>query len=210
MKKLLVFALVLAMVLAVSATVLADPFVSSPSNVDKPTLDDYTVTNKDWDGEIIVASYKESAEKEDMKAAYDSIKAAASVKDLVPSLTAANLAVSTLFDVYATKEGVGSATIKLTSDKFENFVALLHYVDGKWEIVKDAKVEGKTLTFTSDSFSPYAVVVSTKADEPSTSEPDTSKPSPETGDVLPTAIITFAVLFGVAGVCFLAKSKENA
>lgn len=222
MKKLLVFALVLVMVLALSATVLADSFVSSPSNDDTPTVGKFEASNADWDGKIVVTSLKDSADNAEMTAAYDSIKEAAAVKDLAPSLTEEGLAVSTLFDVSATKEGAGSVTVTLTSDKFENFVALLHYVDGKWTVVENAKAEGKTLTFTVDSLSPFAVVVSTDADEPSTSEPSTSEPStsapstgtssesPETGDMVPGMIIVLAVLSGVAGVCFFAKSKENA
>lgn len=223
MKKLLVFALVLVMVLALSATVLADSFVSSPSNDDTPTVGKVEASNADWNGKIVVTSLKDSADNAEMTAAYDSIKDAAAVKDLAPSLTEENLAVSTLFDVSATAEGAGSVTVTLTSDKFENFVALLHYVDGKWTVVENAKAEGKTLTFTVDSLSPFAVVVSTDAaDEPSTSEPSTSEPStstpstgtssesPETGDMVPGMIIVLAVLSGVAGVCFFAKSKENA
>ena len=34
--------------------------------------------------------------------------------------------------------------------------------------------------------------------------------SPPTGEALPVGFIASAVLFGAAGVCFLAKSKENA
>lgn len=194
MKKLLVFALVLAMVLAVPTAVLADAFVSSPSNVDAPTLGDVTASNKDWDGKIVVTSFADTDTAE-MTAAYDSIKAAASVNALNSALPSdKELAVSTLFDVSATKEGMGTVTITLTSDKFENFVALLHFVDGKWEVVDNAKANDKTLTFSVDSLSPFAVVVSTKK-------------SPETGSSLPVGIIAFAVLFGAAGVCFLAKSR---
>lgn len=199
MKKLLVFALVLAMVLAVPTAVLADAFVSSPSNVDAPTLGDVTASNKDWDGKIVVASFADTDTAE-MTAAYDSIKAAASVTALNSALPSdKELAVSTLFDVSATKEGMGTVTITLTSDKFENFVALLHFVDGKWEVVDNAKVDGTKLTFSVDSLSPFAVVVSTD-----------DKELPPLGETLPVGIIAFAVLFGAAGVCFLAKSKANA
>lgn len=44
-----------------------------------------------------------------------------------------------------------------------------------------------------------------------TGEGDGQDPnSPPTGEALPIGFIASAVLFGAAGVCFLAKSKENA
>lgn len=175
MKKVLVFALVLVMVLAVSTAALADTFVNSPSNNAAPTVVDVTTTNADWDGEIIVTPYSERGTlpedaSEAFKAAYNSIKDAANVTELNEALATiaeslgidvANLTVGDLFDVRATKEGMGAATITLSSETFKNFVALIHYVDGEWELVDNATVDGTEMTFTTENFSPFAVIVFT-------------------------------------------------
>ena len=214
MKKTLILALAIAMVLAMPVTAFANTFHGSPSNNAAPTVDDTTVENKDWEGEIIVKSYAErdeltDKEHEEIDAAYDSVAKSTDVTELNSGLTAIaeqnklttkDLAVSDLFDVYATKEGMGSATITLKSESFKNFVALLHYTDGKWEIVKGAECTGDTLTFTTDDLSPFAVVVSTK----------NSPPTGETSDWTSIGLLAFAMLSGVVGVAFLAKSKREA
>lgn len=213
MKKLIVFALVLAMALAVPTAALADTFVGSPSNVGAPTLDDVTVKPADWDGEIIVTPYGErdtlpEEAREQLEAAYDDIKNAENVDELNEDLkdvaedlglSSDDLDVSTLFDISVTKEGLDSATLTLTSDEFENAVALLYFDGEEWKIV-DATINGKTITFTATAFGPYAVVVST----------DGIPDAPPTGESLPVGFIALAVLFGVAGVCFFAKSKLTA
>lgn len=210
MKKLIVFALVLAMALAVPTAVLADTFVSSPSNQAAPKLDDVKAP-EGWDGEIIITPFADrdklaEAESEKLEAAYDSIKAAKTVTELNSGLkdvaaavnvSADALAVSNLFDITSTKEG--TVTIALSVADAKNFVALLHYNGKAWEVV-NTKVEGGKITFTASDFSPYAIVVST----------DKTPDSPTTGEALPMGIIALAVLFGAASVCFFVKSKANA
>ena len=215
MKKTLVFALVIAMVFAAPVTAFADAFHESPSNNPAAELVGYTVTNDDWDGEIIVTPYSKRStlpEKElkEIEEAYADIKNASSVLQLESHLAqvaekkkvdVSNLSVSDLFDVRATVPGMGSATITLKSDRFEYFVALLHFADGKWEIVDDAKCnEDLELTFTVDDLSPFAVVVSNK----------NSPPTGETNDWTATGLLALAVLSGIVGVGFLAKSKREA
>lgn len=208
MKKLIVFALVLAMALAVPTAVLADTFVSSPSKQAAPKLDDVKGP-EGWNGEIVITPFADrndltEEESEKLDAAYDSIKAAKSVTELngglkdvaeAAGVSVSELAVSNLFDITATEEG--SVTITMSIADIKNFVALLHYTGEAWEIV-DTKVEGGKITFTASDFSPYAIVTATEKD------------APPTGEALPMGIIALAVLFGVAGVCFFVKSKANA
>ena len=212
MKKLIVFALVLAMALAVPTAVLADTFVSSPSNQSAPTLGDVTGTPENWGGEIIITSYGDrhtlsQEAQEQMESAYEDIKEAKTVTDLTEDLkdviegadlTPEDVAVGSMFDVSASEEGADSATLTMTSEQFENFVALLYYDGEEWHVVDGAKVDGKTLTFKTMGYGTYAVVVATEKD------------APPTGEALPMGIIALAVLFGVAGVCFFVKSKANA
>ena len=213
MKKLIVFALVLAMALAIPTAALADTFISSPSTHDAPTLVSAVIDPADWDGEIIVTAFADrdtlpAEEQEKLMTAYDGIKESEEVTDLHDDLakvaeklgvTVDKLAVSTLFNIHATKEGIKSAKLTLKSAKFENIVTLLHFNGEDWEIV-DIDADGTTITFTATDFSPYAAVVATEE------LPD----SPITGEEIPMGLVALAVLFGVASVCFFAKSKVNA
>ncbi len=214
MKKTLVFALVIAMVFAAPVTAFADAFHESPSNNPAAELVGYTVTNGDWDGEIIVTPYSHRnelppKELEEEQEAYDSIKGADSAAALESHIAqiaekkkvdAKELFVSDLFDVRATKPGMGSATITLKSERFGNFIALLHFTNGKWEVVDNAKCTSDLeLTFTVDDLSPFAVVVSNK----------NSPPTGESNDWAATGLLALALLSGAVGVAFLAKSKRE-
>ena len=75
-----------------------------------------------------------------------------------------NLIVSELFDISDSHGHVeASFDIVIKPESLENFVGLLHYDDGKWELVEDAIVEEKDgeahLKFSVDSLSPFAIVV---------------------------------------------------
>lgn len=203
MKKLIVFALVLAMALAVPTAALADSFISSPSNQNTPTTSNQHVTVTGF-GERNTLPDKA---REDLESAYEDIKKADDVTDLTEDLedvlkdagvSPEDAAVGSLFDI-TTDEGF-EGKIDLTSEQFEDFEALLYYDGEEWHVVEDAKVDGKNLTFTSMGDGTYAVVVST----------DNAPPAPPTGDALPVGFIALAVLFGAAGVCFFVKSKANA
>jgi hypothetical protein len=60
-------------------------------------------------------------------------------------------------------EDHGYFTIKLGAKALENFVALVHYNNGEWEVIENAKVlaDGETLEFKAKDFSPFAIVVDT-------------------------------------------------
>jgi hypothetical protein len=78
----------------------------------------------------------------------------------------ANLAVSDLFDIHDKCDDVeGTFDIVLKATTLENFVGLVHYTDGEFELIKNAKVEeidGELhLKFSTEGLSPFAVVVNT-------------------------------------------------
>lgn len=117
-----------------------------------------------------------------------------------------DLAVSDLFDIHATDcdthENHGHFDIVLKADTLKNFVCLLHYYNGEWRIVEDAKVTNDThLEFTEDEFSPFAIVVNTGE-----SNPD----APQTNDMF-TVYIAVAAISGlmIIGLAF-AYRKERA
>lgn len=215
--------MVAAMVVAMSVTAFAAPdnFVSSPSASKAPDVADVSSADENFNGKIVVTSFADKKDLSEEKLAeiqqcYDGITAAADLTALNADLRAIaanrniapeNLAVSDLFDLSEyNDEGYqrnGSVTVTLKSSSFKNFVALLHYVDSKWEVVESAKLgaDGETLTFTVDSFSPFAVVVDTGtgASVPS---------SPQTGYELPAVYVCGAIAFCAAAVVFFAMSKR--
>lgn len=223
MKKFLAFFVAMVMVLSLSITAFAAPgsFVSSPSRNDGPVLIEGENESSDCEAELVITPCKDRKKLpakalEDMETAYEII---AKCKDLTSlnsafatfvagkGLGAANLAVSDLFDVSYYNCDIhdfhGQFRIKLSADTLNKFVGLLHYNDGEWEFVSNAKVleDGETLEFSIKGLSPFAIVVEREAG---------SLISPETGDyvgfVLP--VIMFACLITLIIVCVSIKKKR--
>ncbi len=183
MKKFLALFLALVMAFAVSITVLAGPgsFVQSPSNNSGPEIVESENENDECTAELVVTPYKDRATlPADKLAEIEKVyKIIASGVDLTSlnaqfktfvaglGLLASNLAVSDLFDVSYyncdTHDYHGYFRIRLSADTLRNFVGLLHYNNGTWEFIDNAKVlpDGETLEFKVKDFSPFAIVVDT-------------------------------------------------
>lgn len=224
MKKFLALFLALIMAFAVGMTVFAEPgnFVQSPSANEGPELIEGENEDEDCEAILVITPYRDRdtlPEKalSDMEYVYNLIASGvdlttlcAEFKAFVESLglTGDDLAVSDLFDIsyYSCEEHEdhGYFRIRLSEDALENFVGLLHYNNGKWEFIDNAKVleDGKTLEFRVKDFSPFAVVVDTSAG---------SAVSPETGyqnyAVFAVVILSVAVL-GIAGISLKKKKYE--
>ena len=86
----------------------------------------------------------------------------------------------------------------MKSDALKNFVCLLHYYNGEWRIVEDAKVtqNGEHLEFTEKEFSPFAIIVSTEVEEAD---------APQTGDNL----AMYIALGAIAGLCLIALAVAH-
>lgn len=216
MKKIITLAL--SVIMVVSMTVAASAaFVSSPSANAAPSIDKVTAeVEKDLKLEITAYKDREDLDADAKKAIEDSyaeIKAATDLTTLTADLKTvaekadvklADLAVKDLFDISVVDgEYEGKLTISLSATTLKNFVALLHNNNGKWEVVKDAKVnaDGTGITFSTDGLSPFAIVVNNPADVD----------SPATSDAFDFTIgfVVGAALFGaVAVVCFV-KSKKR-
>ena len=153
-----------------------------------------------------------------MEKAYDEIAANKDLTKLCPELAAVakakgvdpkNLAVSDLFDVtaYHTRddhEYCGTVTITLSAETLKNFVALIHRnSNGKWENVPEVVVDASesTITFSVRDFSPFAVVVDTKASD-----------IPITGGqlIIPAAIMIVSAVSLVGVLLVLKKKKQEA
>ncbi len=181
MKKVLIFCLVMVLAFSMSLTVVADDggFVSSPTGKKAPVLDSFTNESEDCEADLIISSYTDRAQlpEETRKAledAYADIKGTYDLSTLNIALAkyalelgvpVSHLAVSDLFDISCAHddghEEHGEFTLTLKSDSLQNFVCLLHYINGEWVIVENAEVDknGRGLTFTEDEFSPFAIVV---------------------------------------------------
>ena len=188
MKKVMAIALMLAMVLSMSIATFANAgvFVDSVKANQAPVLVGVTNSNAGATA-LVVTSFANKANLPaevvaEFTAAYNSIVAAADVADLsaeIATVAAAKdaneLAVSDIFDLSRadfTANDDGKYTVSIVADSLENFVCLLHFVDGAWQIVKDAAVsaDGKNLVFSVDSFSPFAIVLDTDGESPETSD----------------------------------------
>ncbi len=232
MKKIMLVCLTAILACGMCLTAFATPgaFVQSPSLNPAPRLISFSVDSEECEAEIKVTPYSQretlSDEAEaEIEEAYNIIVNTDDLGTLTADLMAlaeANgieseyLAVSDLFDVdyfgcthTDHKDLHGYFTIVLEADTLKNFVGLLHYDNGEWELVSDAKAEGNRLSFRIGEFSPFAIVVDTT---PEASQPgDTQPGGVQTGD---NSIIyvwgAVAALSGAAIVVLAAKSKKSA
>ena len=221
MKKVLVICLTVVFMMSMTLTAFAATggFVSSPSGNPAPEKVEFKPADEDCTATLVITPYSEKQElseaiKTMMETAYTAIKGSTDISTLSADLAkiakdakikGTDLAVSDLFDIHVTgcdyHDGHTDFDIVLSADSLKNFVALLHMnKNGEWEVVEDAKVikNGEHLAFSVDSFSPFAVVVNTKAN-----------PS-QTGDnsMIPVYIAVMAVS-ALAIVAILVKSKKK-
>ena len=221
MKKVLVICLTVVFMMSMTLTAFAatGSFVSSPTGNPAPQKVEFKPADEDCTATLVITPYSDKKElpaaiKTLMEKAYNAIKGSDDISTFNADLAAlakskkikgSDLAVSDLFDIHVTgcdyHDGHTDFDIVLSADSFKNFVGLLHMnKNGEWELVKDAKViaNGEHLSFSVDSFSPFAVVVNTKAN-----------PS-QTGDnsMIPLYVAIMAVS-ALAIVVILVKSKKQ-
>ena len=180
MKKIVLFVMVLALTLSWSLAVSAN-FV--PSIEAKPAPEVSGATDEAGEAiQMVIVSLANKDElpeeaKQALETAYNQIvnakdisEVSATIKEQIEELAenagvkAEDLVASDLFDL--SPENLGEATengeynVSLAVPSLKNFVCLLHYVDGEWEVVSNAKVsaDGKNLEFSVDGFSPFAII----------------------------------------------------
>ena len=151
-------------------------FVSSPSGKQAPILVSAENKSEACEATVKICAYADRATLgEDarlaMEAAYASIAAAQDVGTLSTSLkneaatlgiTTADLSVSELFDISMTEdahEGHGAFDVVIKPTSVKNVVGVLHYTDGAWEYLDTTVGEEGEISFTTDSLSPFAIVV---------------------------------------------------
>ncbi len=232
MKKLLAFLLTVVMVvtMTVAAHAADGTFMISPTLRPAPSLIGFKNMVEECVAEIIITAYANRhtlpeslrnliEEAYDVLAKTDDLgslndKLADFAKDL--NVSTSDFAISDLFDIRMTDceshETHGAFDITLSPESLSNFVCLLHYKDGLWSVVENAKVtnNGTHLQFTTEDFSPFAIVVNTKtADEPGTSEDDSSEVPGKPGDNSNTAVYAVIMLGSALSVILLARKLRK-
>ena len=220
MKKVFAICLALVMVLSLGINVMAAPnsFVNSPSNNRAPIIIEFENETDGCTAIITVIPFGDrdqlsDEKKQEIENAYNQIINTDKLTDMFSGLEGlissgmieTDLAISDLF--YLNMEDCdthfdhGKFKIKLSADTLKGFLGLIQVVDGKWQMVPDASVDGEYLIFSIEDLSTLAVVVDrTKAEST----------SPITGD--PTANYIFAAVM-FAGLCLVmvaAASKKKA
>ena len=177
--------LVLSLTFSASAADEVGAFVQSPSANLAPEIIEGDSDEHNCDQDLVITAYADRDKlsedvRKSIEKAYVKITGVrnltticGALKDLanekgIPTL---NLAVSDLFDISDVHGSVDAKfDIVIKAETLENFVGLLHYKDGKFELIKDAKVEeinGEThLSFSTDGLSPFAIVVDTGEELP--------------------------------------------
>ncbi len=224
MKKIFALLMTLMVIVAFATVTFADNggFYESPSANQAPTLDSFENENEECEATLHITSYADRAQlseeaQQKLAAAFDTILNATDLTTVNSELAnlakelgvvGTDLAVSDLFDISYHEEGDhsghGAFTVSLNAETLKNFVAFLHYENGQWVLVEDAKVEdGEKLTFTVDTLSPFAVVVNTNPSVPGSD-------GLPVGAIIAIVAAAVAVAGGIAFlVFFLLKKKKD-
>lgn len=153
-------------------------FIQSPSANQAPTLVEGGSDDHDCEEPLRIVSYADRDKlPEDLRKALEAVYAdvigtkniitlCPALKDIAADLgiPGTNLEVSDLFDISdVCGEVDGKFDIVLKAETLENFVGLLHYVDGEYQLVENAVVEDRDgelhLIFSTEGLSPFAIVV---------------------------------------------------
>ena len=121
-----------------------------------------------------------------------------------------DLFVSDLFDISATEcnghVDHGHFDITLKSETLKNFVCLLHYYNGEWRVVENAKITNNCehLEFDEDECSPFAIVVAPGAEN--VEQPQNNN----LGWIIGSSVVGVVVVAGlVAVLVFLLRIKKK-
>lgn len=219
MKKIIAILVALVLVFSLSVTAFAanGAFYESPSNKG-PELVGSENKDENCTGSIGITHYSDRGnldadDKTNIEDAYNQIagtndltKLAYELSDLANGLgiDVSLLQVSDLFfvDYSGCTEHTNHAAFDITldADLLANFVSLICFHDGKWHVIKDAKVvnNGEYLVFAAENFSTYAIVVNSDI--------------PKTGDagVNPVWFVVMAAsVVGLVALCIVMKKGQR-
>lgn len=237
MKRVITIIMAIAMIAVMSISVFAtgNGFISSPSKQKAPQIVVSVGENENGEVEVglVITAYGDRDElneegRQIMEEAYATIMRTpkivelnTEVKEIIERIIVAldnkikaeNLAVSDFFDI--TDVNVNEANnyfIEIKPEALENFVCLLHYYDGDWHVVENAKVsdDGEHLEFSVDGLSPFAIVVDTGLviDDP-VDDPVDDPTVNSNGWIVATGVIVAGVILLVIAIVSVIKRKKN-
>jgi hypothetical protein len=201
--------------MTVAAFAAPEGFVHSPTGRPAPGIVTFDPADDDCSAKLVITPYGDKdALPEDIKKqlekAFDDIINADNLKDLCDGLADVvgnkTAKVSDLFNVHTTDckthDDHVDFDVVLEADNLKNFAGLMYRDnDGKWVLVKDAKVSGNHLKFSLDNFdgaAPFAIVVTTGTN------------APQTGDTGYTHVyLTIMAVSGLALAVVLVASKKK-
>ncbi len=185
MKKIIALIMAVAMLATMCIPAFAEvgEFIESPSGVKSPKIIEFVPGTHECTANLVITSYAERNKLDDatkalLEKAYDDIASSKVINDaLKTEFTAlaekyevelSNFVVSNLFDVsyYECPEHAGHKgfTITIDAETADNYVGILHLNGETWEILDSTMdADAKTITFTTETLSPFALVYSTKA-----------------------------------------------
>ena len=215
MKKVFAIILMAVIVCTMTLSVGAAPggFFQSPSLNNIPIIVEFECSDPNWKGEIYITSFGdrnvlELVDRELLENAYDSIKNSLGISSLIPEIaeianklnvSTDNLGISDLFHIGISDMTDGKFKIKLDADTLKNFVGLVYYENGKWNVVEDAFIEDGYLVFTSGLPKAFAVVV----------DVDNSVIDvPVTGEIIPWLLVSVMTV-SAAGIIILLISYRK-
>ena len=228
MKKLSVFLSVVLIAALLCVGAFAAPFVRSPGAAPGPELVEYESESPDCTADLIITPFSHRDELDtDLRSmimtAYDEIRSVEDITSLNSALVALaqrkgipskNLAVSELFDVHYVHCDVhdahGNFKIKVSSESSEKFVALLHYYNGTWELIDNARIEDGYLVFSIKDFSPFAIVVDNSENVADAGTAETPLTGNMEGTIKIAVLATVMCGSLIAGIILWKKSKKQA
>lgn len=179
MKRIFSILMLALMLCTLSMTVFAagGNFVQSPSANLAPLLVTAVNKNTDCTASVRICAYVDrhildSKSRATLEAAYASIAFTQDLSEACDDVVALadsmqvdvkSFAASDLFDIYfyncSAHAEHGGFTITIKPQSVENYVGMMHYVDGAWELVASTVNEQGEITFEVDSLSPFAILV---------------------------------------------------
>ncbi len=204
-------------------------FVKSPSKNKAPTIQNVEKEDEDCSATFVITPFADrenlptdkreilenfyeaisGIDKDDEKVSENVKTVRKKIKELIKQIAKdkkikeKDIAVSDLFDISQygcdTHNDHNSATVKLKSDTFKHFVALLQYENGEWKIVENVTLnKDGTITIKGNVVGTYAVLV------------DSSKLPSDTGDNSNIALWVMLLSASALAIVLVALNKKKA
>ncbi len=232
-KKVMAIAIAAVLMLGLTVTAFAAPSVKAKEGADVKSAGDTadggyivedlgdhfageaaSVAQEDLDA--ITAANNGGASAAGVKAFTDALaKSGTAGKDDVSGALKDKKFLATFFDVYpwgnaATENADVALEVAGIGDYKSDEIVFVHYNVSakKWEVLKNVKIEGNTITVHYDSFSPTAIAVSAQGGSSSDGQSSDGSTSPKTGVESNWLLFAVAAMLFAASGAFVSRKKR--